>query len=175
MKRVYVSIGALGLIACLSLATCDPSGSTSFNDLLSGTSNDVSVSDVTADGGDLTTPGSVFPVIDAIRARVRNESSARADVTMRFIREDSIVHLAFVRVLPATITTVASPEAAEVVELSGLDDRGRALSGATFVFGVDFDETAPAEYTVFDDGVVVLPTPEPPSESPSGQIGRAHV
>lgn len=181
MRRIHFPIGALGLIACLSLATCDQSGSTSFNDLFSGTSNNDSVGDVTPDGGGLTTPRPVFPFIDTVRARVRNESSARADVTMRFIRGENVIHLAFVRVLPDTITTVASPEVAEVVELSGLDDRGRALTGARFVFGVDFDETSPAEYTVVDDEAVepapaedtavddevVRPAPEPPVDPPS--------
>jgi len=166
VSRIYSPIGALGLILCLPLATCDQGGSAPFNDLFSGTANDDSAGGATGSSDELVAPESVFGLIDPVRARVRNESSARADVTMRFIRDEEVVHLAFVRVLPDTITTVASPESAEVVELSGLDDRGRALSLATYVFGVDFDATSPAEYRVVDDDVIE-PAPEPPVEPPS--------
>ncbi len=160
MIRVHRFFGALGLLVFLFVFTS--SGCSSSVNL---TSNDDTVGDVTSD--DPSAPGSAFPVIDAVRARVRNESSARADVTLRFIRDDKVVHLAFVRVLPDTITTVVSPEIADVLELSGLNDRGAALDGAVFVFGVDFDEALPAEYIVVDEGVE--PSPLPPVEAPGGR------
>jgi uncharacterized membrane protein YgcG len=93
---------------------------------------------------------------------VRNESTARADVTLRFIRDDAVVHLAFARVLPDTITTIASPETVDMVELSGVDDRGRALPAAEFVFGVDFSENVPAEYAITEDGGAVEQPPGRP-------------
>ncbi|MDO8629196.1 MAG: hypothetical protein Q7R41_01780, partial [Phycisphaerales bacterium] len=100
--------------------------------------------------------------LDAVRARVRNESTARADVTLRFIRDDAVVHLAFVRVLPETITTIASPETVDKVALSGVDDRGRALPAAEFVFGVDFSENVPAEYAITEEGGAVEQPPGRP-------------
>ncbi len=90
------------------------------------------------------------------RARVRNESVSRqVDVTVRFIRDDVVVRLAFVRVASETATTVLSPEAVDSVELSGVDSDGSALTGAVLVFGRDFDESNPAEYVIFDDRVEI--------------------
>jgi hypothetical protein len=97
-----------------------------------------------------------------VQARVRNESSARADVTLRFLRGEDVVHLAFVRVLPDTVTTVVSIEESESLELSGMDARGRTLSGQTFRYGADFDEDRPAEYVIRDPGAPA----DPPQEFP---------
>lgn len=161
MYRVpLLSVTVLGV--CPLLASCNPTGN-----LLPGsaTTSDggTSVGDVTS-GGTLPGGGSSDPAtaFDAVRARVRNESTARADVTLRFIRDDAVVHLAFVRVLPETITTIASPETADMVELSGVDDRGRALPAAEYVFGVDFSENVPAEYAITEDGGAVEQPPGRP-------------
>lgn len=142
-------------------------------------SNGGSLSDVLIGGG-ADDPGQTLPdaTLGVARARVRNESLSRqVDVTVRFIRDDVVVRLAFVRVAAATATTVLSPEAVDTVELSGVDSEGFALTGAALVFGRDFDETHPAEYVIFDDrvevevpdvvtpvdDVQVRPTPEVPS------------
>lgn len=156
-------LSATGLGVCLLLASCNPTGN-----LLPGSATSsgggTSVGDVTTGG---TLPGSgssdTTTAFDAVRARVRNESTARADVTLRFIRDDAVVHLAFVRVLPETITTIASPETADKVELSGVDERGRALPAAEFVFGVDFSENVPAEYAITEDGGAVEQPPGRPT------------
>jgi len=79
---------------------------------------------------------------------VRNESALRADVTLRFIRDDAIAHSAFLRVRSSTITTVESRKSADIVQAFGLDETGDVLPSVTFVFGVDFDEDTPAEYII---------------------------
>ncbi len=165
MKRIRV-LCACGLIAWLPLS-CN---SASIPDLTSGDGGP-SVGDVPDDGS---------PVVPqaAVSARVRNESSARADVTLRFVRDSKIVHLAFVRVLPDTITTVTSPESAQTLEVSGVDSRGDAIEEVVFVFGVDFDADIPAEYILQDaldpDPIdPVTPSPVAPRVTlvePSGEL-----
>lgn len=126
---------------------------------------DDSVFDVFNGGGE---GGTTLPLpFDAVRARVRNESSFDADITMRFMGADDVVHLAFVRVVPATITTVTSPRMAERVELSGLDGKGDILAGKVFRFGIDFVEGVPAEYVVRDPAINE-PPPQPPSPGNDG-------
>ncbi len=161
MHRVLqLHLPSLG--ACLFFAGCNFSANLVPNG--SGASGgDTSVGDVTGNG--IQSNGGFFDSVagfGAIRARVRNESTARADVTLRFIRGNAVVHLAFVRVAPNTITTVTSPESAEMVELSGIDDRGRALPTEDFVFGVDFTEIEPADYLIREgDGPVETPPDKP--------------
>jgi len=139
------------------LTACNSGGVGGLNGS-AGSNGDASVGDVTVPGDGSSTGR---PLADdfALRARVRNESSTSVDVTMRFIRDDSVVHLAFVRVPTATITTVSSPDMADSVELSGIDDRGLALERAAFRYGQDFDEQRPAEYLVRDRD-----NPNPPSD-----------
>lgn len=91
---------------------------------------------------------SVLPNDGSIRARVRNESDAQADVTLRFIRNGVIVHLAFVRATPGTITTVLSPQMSDQLDLSGVDASGGALQPRTLMYGQDFDMATPAEYVI---------------------------
>ncbi|MCH7595716.1 MAG: hypothetical protein IID35_04075 [Planctomycetes bacterium] len=141
------------MATCLAVSACSPSGS-SLLDLLSDTSGT---------GRDVPGDSSLLDLSGAARARVRNESGSRADVTLRFIRDANVVHLAFARVLPGNVTTIASPESVDRVELSGIDERGRALSSATFVFGVDFDLDNPAEYVVRDP---LIPSQRVDPESP---------
>ena len=137
---------------------------------------DPSVGDVTIPGGSSPEPdgGGSAPDLDTVRARIRNESPVRADVTLRFIQDENVVHLAFVRVLPETVTTVGSPSMANVVEIFGVDSQGRALPSATRTFGLDFDTLRPAEYLVqasptpTDPGPVDEPPdrPVPPEAAP---------
>ncbi|UCC30213.1 MAG: hypothetical protein JSU86_18685 [Phycisphaerales bacterium] len=173
MKRRHLWLGLVGLTSCLTVVACGRSGVTGFGDLFdsggNGDSNDniasddTSVGDVT-DGnnsndnsnvGDITTdpdagtPNPTWPHPDeAIRARVRNESTLRANVTLWFIRDDVIAQSAFLHVRSGMITTVESRRSADTVEASGFDETGDVLDSAEFVFGVDFDETTPAEYTI---------------------------
>lgn len=113
-----------------------------------GSANNSGASDGSATGG--PTAGKPMPLDSIIQARVRNESSSRVDMTMRFLHDGSAVNESFVRVPPKTVTTVSSPEMADEVELSGLDESGRTLESEMFVFGVDFDSGTPAEYVVRD-------------------------
>ncbi len=98
------------------------------------------------------------------RARVRNESSSQADVVMQFVRDSRVIHEAFARVLPNTVTTVTSPANIDYVELSGIDGRGDVLAKEVFVFGVDFDSGVPAEYVIFDADDPLAGSAIPPIE-----------
>ncbi|MFQ5414277.1 MAG: hypothetical protein ACE5E6_07435 [Phycisphaerae bacterium] len=89
-----------------------------------------------------------IPASAIITARVRNESDARVDVTLRFISADVIVHLAFLEVMPGTVTTVVSPRPADTLLISGIDEHGVALASGTFVYGTDFDEDTAATYGI---------------------------
>jgi hypothetical protein len=112
----------------------------------SGTDGPLSVGDVTIELIQRGIDDKGFPGAGAVRARVANESTISIEVTLRFIREASVVHLAFLQVSPGTATTVASPESADEVRISGQDDRGIALPTATFVNGRDFSADQPAVY-----------------------------
>jgi len=106
------------------------------------------VGDVTAaDALPDESSGHDLPATGAI-AKVRNESAYPADVTIRFVEDETVVYLAFVHVLPGTETSVSSAKPADTVRLSGVDERGLALAGVSLVYGVDFDDAAPALYTI---------------------------
>jgi hypothetical protein len=129
-----------------------------------------SVGDVTVEiAGRAFEPGESGSADGSISARVLNESEYTIDVTLRFISQDTTVHLAYLRVMPETVTTVTSPKPASEVLLSGVDERGRAVPAARFVSGRDFDETTPAVYrfSVADqDGGATSgqsPSEEPPA------------
>lgn len=184
----HVQLCVLGLIACLGLSACDRSGAGSIveffgsgsgantdassqtadpnsDDAVSDTdpldpSVDDSVADVTTNGdGQSGEPGAPRPAGRA-RLRVRNESAFRADVTAHFIYGETIVNLVFLRVISDTVMTVSGSEAADVIELSGVDERGHALADATFTFGVDFDGDTPAQYVIQSEGIDE-PEPDP--------------
>jgi len=168
LRFQFVNFAQVTLLAALS--ACNPVSDGLLNGDAGGSVNNGSsgdsVGDVTIPGGEQE-PGFPVPGLDAVRARVRNESAFRADVTVRFIKDDAVVHLAFVRVLPSTVATVVSPELADIVELSGLDESGQALTTATFVLGQDFTSDSPAEYKVpsrlgdaGNDPPVVSPDPD---------------
>ena len=150
-QHTLVVAGLVGVVTGFGLTACDQSVGDALDD----------ASLVGAVTGRPVSPA------DTARARVRNESASRADVTLRFIQDATVVHLAFVRVLPGTVTTVTSPEPVDLVELSGISDGGEALSNVTFVFGVDFDEVSPAEYLV-RDGAMGEPVGGP-SQGPSAR------
>jgi len=130
---------------------------------------DGSVSDVMGGSGGDPTAGQQAPDVGVAKARVRNESTSRqADVTVRFIRGEVVEHLAFVRVLPETATTVVNSRQVDTVEIYGVDEEGNALTRGAFVYGQDFTDAAPVEYVIYDDRVeIVTPTPvDPPKPAP---------
>lgn len=124
---------------------------------------DDSVSDVIGGGGSNSPGASTI-----VSARIRNERESFADVTLRFIRDDVVVHLAFVRVLPDTVTAVISPREADQLDVSGVDSSGVSLAAKTLLFGRDFTQTVPAEYVIAD--AVVTPPDVPPSDGGSNDI-----
>ena len=121
-----------------------------------------SVADVV---NNLDDDGAEQPLPAGTTAKVRNESARSADVTVRFVQGDTIVHLAFVRVTPETETSVVSLEVADAIQVSGIDEQGVALASATLNFGSDFDYALPATYTIHPAGEadVTDPTDEDPS------------
>lgn len=172
MERLRPAFGACGLVALLVFASCDVqlTSSSSNSNHTSGTGSATSVSDVTSGSGG--EGGTEFPLpSDAIRSRVRNESSSGADITMKFRRDGEIVHIAFVRVVPGTITTVTSPEMARSVELTGLDGKGHALADKIFNYGVDFQDGVPAEYVIRDPAQPPSGGGPPPQDNPDGSDG----
>lgn len=116
-----------------------------------------SVADVTT--GDNSSGSGQSQAPSGVSARVRNESTFSADVFMRFVADDTVVHLAFVRALPGTVTTVVSPRRADLIEMSGQDDGGRALERKTLRLGIDFDVGRPGEY-------VISPADSDPPDNP---------
>ncbi|MBI3833610.1 MAG: hypothetical protein HY287_04690 [Planctomycetes bacterium] len=151
MMRLRDTLG----VSCVLLAAygCTPQGSSSFLSTpganQSSGSNANSVGDVTT--GHVTEGGTEFPVPSlAVRARVRNESSSGSDMTVKFLRGNSIVNISFIRAVPASITTVTSPESAQLVELTGVDANGHVLPSKIFTLGVDFQTGIPAEYIIRD-------------------------
>jgi len=151
-------------VVCCALCGC---GSTDSG-VLTGAG---SLSDVVVNGGQGGV-GQPVPDVSVARTRVRNESVGRqVDVTVRFIRDDIVVHLAFVRVLPETATTVLSSHLVDTVEVFGNDSDGNALESAEFLFGRDFSDANPVEYIVFDDHVEIdRPTPPIDEVTPPGEV-----
>jgi len=162
MMRPQRMFWILGLL--IAAGGCTQQGSSSFlssnnNDNQGSGSSANSVSDVTFGGG--TEGGTEFPVpSSAVRARVRNESSAGSNMTVKFLRGTSIVNISIIKAIPSSITTVTSPESAQLVELTGVDSNGRVLPAKTFVLGVDFQSGVPAEYIIRDPSI-----PPPPDNS----------
>lgn len=151
VRRFGVILGlllavALGAGGCNNAPSAGGSGTPVGGDNSSG---DDSVGDVGSDAGSGGTERPV-PFEGAARAKIRNESSDQVDVTLRFLRDNDVIQLAFVRVSPATVTMVAANDEPERLELTNITHRGRVLPNADFVFGVDFNADEPAEYVVRD-------------------------
>lgn len=160
VQQVSVVAGVLVVAALVGCSGTDalPGMFGSDSSALDGSQ---SVSDVV---NDLDDDGVGQPLPAGTTAKVRNESDRSADVTVRFVQGDTIVHLAFVRVTPETETSVISLEAADSIQVSGVDEQGVALAGATLTFGADFDYTLPATYTIYQ---VDYTDPTVPQEGPS--------
>ena len=183
IKRASLRFLTVGIAGCLVVIACnsasDPGlsglpgnaldatgGSSSTSD---GGEGAQSVGDVTIEVAQRLGSGHTLPEA-ALSARVYNGTTYRVEVTLRFIRDETVVHLAFLTVMPGTVTTVVSPELADEVRVSGIDERGRAIRSADFASGVDFDEHTPVVYRV--EFLSVDPAPEPgvvvpPAETPA--------
>lgn len=175
MRRIQIIFVLPLLVGGLCIVACDGTGSFQlFLSQLSDTSpapSDTSVADVTIDTQQSSTDASFFSE-GASRARVRNESDYRADITLQFTRDNNIVHHAFIQVLPGMVTTVTSIKKVDSVDLTGEDILGRSLNGRTYYFGVDFDAFLPVEYIILPDGrveIVVVQQP-PVTLSPTLQL-----
>ena len=105
-----------------------------------------------AEGPNENEAGNPLPTAGRIQARVINQSDLWADVTMRFVLEDIIVHLTFVRVPARTSTVFIGPDLAESLQITALDETNERLPGATYVYGVDFEEGGEAVYIIEGDG-----------------------
>lgn len=163
----------LPLSAALFVLSCDPAGwmgdpigggdppTSNENDNGTPTNGNSNVNDNTGEDPGTGTPRPRPGAGTA--ARVRNESAFRADVTLRFIEEDTVAHLAFVRVLPLSTTTVTGPTVAEILEFTGSSANGSALPPATLYFGEDFGDDEPAEYVIPANPGGGGEPPEPPS------------
>lgn len=155
-----------GLAACIPAVTDsvggNPGGSNDNGQSSDGTGDNTG-GGPTSDGGGDGPSGTPFPTTALVRARIRNESFVQADVTLRFVHDDTVTHLAFVRVLPETETSVAGPVPVDAIELSGVDVEGEALESRTFEYGADFDERNPVQYVIVDQG-----SSNPPNEPPPG-------
>ena len=118
-----------------------------------------------------------------VSARVINDSDRTIEVTLRFLFNDQIVHLAYLQVIPHTVTTVVSPDEADEVRVSGVDDDGNAIPRASFLAGVDFTDDEPAVFRMLPvelpevddpgDEVVVIDPPAPPPYTPPPIVALA--
>lgn len=153
MSRSYTWVCVSALAAALALLACDQTGLGPFvndpNDNTNSPANDPPPGGGIEDPADDPTTGSTRPDPPAVVvARVRNESNSRGDVTIRSLIDDTVSHLAFVRILPLSITSITSPVIPDTLEVSGVTDRGVALEEAVFRYGIDFDESRPAIYII---------------------------
>lgn len=168
MRRIQTILVLPLLVGGLCIVACDGTGSGSFQSFLSQLSDisadrsDTSVADVTIDADQESIDASSFFSDGASRARVRNESDYRADITLRFMRGNLVVYHAFIQVLPDMVTTVTSIKRVDSVDLTGEDILGRSLNGRTYYFGVDFDAFLPVEYIILPDGRVEIVTIQQP-------------
>ena len=147
MKRTLVSLLVLsvGLIGCvdgLPGTGGSASGSGSPGSGSSGGSGSDSAGQDGA-GGD-GTAGQPVPSAGVINARVRNLSGMSADVTLRFLLADIVVHLTFLRVPAHTSTTVIGPEVADRLEVTAEAQDGTELPPAVFL-GVDLGDGGEAD------------------------------
>ncbi|RME38294.1 MAG: hypothetical protein D6788_07740, partial [Planctomycetota bacterium] len=95
------------------------------------------------------------------------EAPWRAETTLRFLAGGEVIHLALLRVLPGTATSVISPGVADRIEITGTREDGGPLPATTLVLGVDYDEETPAVYVIRDDST---PPPEPPPPAPPASL-----
>ena len=116
-----------------------------------------------ADGGNGSTNGPF--TFETLTAQIRNESDFRADVTVRFLADNVVVHLAFTRVMPHNITSVRSSKQADQIEFSGLSEQGSTLTTMTLVLGRDFDTENPAVYVIAN-----VPADDPEDSPPADPV-----
>jgi len=182
-KRASLKFLTVGIAGCLVVIACNSGGDLGLSSQPGGALDAGGASPSTSAGGEgIQSVGDVTVEVAqrvglgdplpeaALSARVYNDTRYRVDVTLRFIRDETVVHLAFVTVMPDTVTTVVSPELADSVRVSGIDQRGRAIQSADFASGVDFDEHSPVVYRVEFAPADPAPDPGdtvPPAETPT--------
>ena len=176
MNARQLSLWAVGIGLGLTLLGCGTTASTgdpASSDADPGTGSTAdrpvdSVGDVTQpDGSDATDGGAA--VAGGASARVRNESDASAEVTLRFLQDELVVHLAYVRVEPGMETTVTSRAVADSVRVSGVTADGSALTSAVLIAGEDYGVDEEAVYTITpaeDPGQSLPPGDDEPVDEP---------
>ena len=98
-------------------------------------------------------PGQTIPGAGFFNARVVNDSTSTATVTLQFLLVDTLVHETRLKnIKPATTTVIAGPEIATRLLVNGVNAAGVQLPPGLYVFGVDVDEDTPAIYIIEDVG-----------------------
>jgi hypothetical protein len=92
--------------------------------------------------------GLARPTAGFITGRIRNFTDQSAEVTLRFLLGDFVVHLTFVRVPAHTSTTIIGPELAERLEVWGVAQDGRELPAAVYRLGVELADGGEAVYVI---------------------------
>jgi|GEM_PF-3536192 len=113
--------------------------------------------------GDGTIPptGQTVPPLGAdVTLQVISLSSIAADVRVRFLVSDLVVHLAQLHVEPRERSAVIGPDRATLIEVTGAYATGGPIPARVFVYGIDFHEGAAAVYYLPDPG---RPLSDPPS------------
>ncbi|MCP4593603.1 MAG: hypothetical protein GY842_22940 [bacterium] len=120
---------------------------------------DVAAAQPVATEDDTADSAQPAPAAGIIEAQVRNLTDHSAEVTIRFLLNNIVVHLARLRIEPRSTTSLVGPELAQLVEFTGVDHLGAPLSPQNFVFGTDLEDNEPAVYIISDGGE---PEPEQP-------------
>ena len=134
------------------------------------------VGDVARARPDTSGPGNMgqpTPAAGTMQARVWNTTDRSAEVTIRFLLNDLVVHLARLHVGPHTTTSIVGPDLAQVIEFTGIDEDGTTLPPETFVFGADTDEDTPAVYVISDAGEEEPPLPVDETPQPTDEPSDA--
>ncbi len=145
--------------------------STATGDSTNAAAGPQTVADVTSEQATEPPPGQTLPAAAAVNVQIQNASDKSADVTLRFLRNNVVVHLTLLRV-PAGITSlVVGPDQAEYIEAGGTDENGLVLPAGTFERGVDFDESKVAIYRIGEAADEPSPGQPLPGTGPVNQDG----
>jgi hypothetical protein len=122
--------------------------------LLNASVRSVTPEEVTTGSG----AGAPLPGAGRVTALVRNDSTQVAIVDIVFLRNDIEVHVANIRVRPASESTVIGPEMADELRFGGQRSSGEPLADSLRQFGIDFDGGDEVLYIVPADGKNFAPT-----------------
>jgi len=122
------------------------------------------------DGSGGNGTGQPIPGSGLFSARVVNDSTQDADVTLQFMLDGAVVHRTRLRrVRPDTSVPIAGPERAHRLMADGTREDGTSLPEMEFVFGVDVDEGGEVIYLIVDaddGGGVPNPLPDTDTNGP---------